>query len=340
MNKVIFTIILLFSLQVVFGQNGLKGGEYFLLLNSTKTVSINSFENNKVKEHKIFPVSEKSIYTTDQNSRVAILDTATNRVSLYNVQTSNEIKLKIPFQIKPKTILLNDDNLFIGGEMGKEMLVQYNLQSEKWYQLEIPVEVLFIGKAIDDLVVNDSLLIAIDNIVMPKYVVYYHLNSKDGLKLSHYKELKSNGTYESIHQGRITDKYFGLLSDTFSGYVGASGHITIYDNLNLERSFAISSNEQEKNYHTFTDFVIVKDKIIIASKEKGLGIFKIKSSYFKETDRDDNRVFNFRIRSSKIRFTDYDNEKIRKITTIPNTENIVLTLENEKGVIRQEIKKM
>ncbi|MGY5851388.1 hypothetical protein [Salegentibacter sp. F14] len=340
MKKLIVTILIVFSLQIVLGQNGLQGGKYFMLLNSRETVSINTFENNKIKDHKIFPINEKSIYATDQNKRVAILDTAANNVSLYNIQTSNEIKLKIPFDIKPKTILLNDDNLFIGGEMGKEMLVQYHLQREKWYELEIPLDVLFIGKAIDDLVVNDSLLIAIDNIVMPKYVVYYHLNSKEELKLSHYKELKSNGAYENIYQARITNKYFGLLSSTFSGYVGASNHITIYDSMNLESSFAISSNEQEKYSHTFTDFVIVKDQIIIASKEKGLGIFKIKSSYFKKTDRDNDRVFNFRIRSSKIRFSDYDNEKIRKITTIPNTENIVLTLENEIGIIRQEIKRM
>src|SRR5690606_14964784 len=119
---------------------------------------------------------------------------------------------KIPFGIKPKSILLNEHNLLIGGEMGNEILVQYNLQSKRWYNLQIPKEVMFPGKAIDDLVVNDSLLIAIDDIVMPKYVLFYKLKPQGKLELSHFKELKSNGAYESIFQARITDKHFGLIS--------------------------------------------------------------------------------------------------------------------------------
>ncbi len=337
MKKLTLTTITFILLLTVFGQNGLKGGKYYLLLNEKTKVSLNSFENNNVKELKTYSVNEKSIYTTDQKTRVAILDTAKNIVTLYDILTSNEIKLSIPFDIKPKTILLNDDNLYIGGELGKEMLVQYNIQSEKWYKLEIPAEVNMFGKAIDDLLINDSLLIAIDNIVMPKYVLFYHLNSKDKLDFSHFKELKSNGAYESIYQGRITSNYLGLISRTYSGYVGETEHITIYDKLELTHSFAISTNQWDKDYHTFTDFIIIKDKIVIASKEKGLGIFEIKKSYFKDTDEYKNIRFNIRVSTSKIKYTDYKNDIIKKITLIPNTEIIILSLENKKGEIRHEI---
>jgi len=152
----------------VFGQNGLKNGKLFLLLKDDRTISINSFENDKLNEIKSFSISQKSIYTTDQKERVAILDTAKNEVSIIEIKSSAQIKLTIPFEIKPKTILLNNENVFIGGEMGKELLIQYHLKSEKWFQLEIPEEVKVWGKAIDDLVVNDTLLIAVDNIVLPK----------------------------------------------------------------------------------------------------------------------------------------------------------------------------
>jgi hypothetical protein len=239
--------------------------------------------------------------------------------------------------LKPKTILLNDENLFIGGEMGKEMLVQYNIQSQEWYQLQTPIEVMFPGKAIDDLVVNDSLLVAIDNIIMPKYVLFYRLNSNGRLELSHYNGLKYNGAYESIHQGRITESYIGLLSDSYSGYVGATNHITIYNNVDLSSSFALSSNQNDKNYHTFTDFILINNKIVIASKEKGLGIFEIKETYFKKTDEYSNRSSNRREDISKIKYRKYENQVITKLTLIPSTNKIVLTLEDTKGVIRHEI---
>jgi|SRR5690554_1227560 len=302
MRKLFLIVTLLYSFLSVVGQNGLNNGKYFLLLDETKKVSINSFIDNQIKKHKTYSISKKCIYTTDQEDRVAILDTVKNIVTLFNIETSEEFKLEIPFDIKPKAILLNNENLFIGGERGKEMLVQYHLKNKKWYQLQIPIEVMFPGKAIDDLVVNDSLLIAIDNIVMPKYVLFYRLNSNSKLEFSNFKKLKSNGAYESISQGRINKEYFGLISGTYSGYIGASEHITIYKDLKLTSSFALSSNQQDNNYQTFTDFVIIKDKVIIASKEKGLGVFEIKDTYFSETDEYKNIGFNSRVKTSKIKY--------------------------------------
>lgn len=340
MKNIILTTIALFSLSVVFGQNGIKSGNLFLLLKDRKTLSINSVENDKINEVKSFSISEKSIYTTDQKERVAILDTAKNTVTILNLKTSTQVKLTIPYEIKPKTILLNDDNLFVGGQMGKEILIQYHLQNKKWYQLEIPKEVVFFGKAVDDLVVNDNLLIAIDNIVMPKYVLFYQLNSNSKLEFSHYKKLKRNGAYESIHQGRSTDKYLGLLSNTYSGYVGGTNHITIYNNVELTSSFAISSNQNDKDYHTFTDFIIVKDKILIASKEKGLGFFEIKTKYFKKADKYGNNDSNPRESISKIKYSKYNKQLVINLTLIPNTNKVIVTLENVKGVLTHEIIKV
>ncbi len=118
-----------FSLPSVFRQNGLKGGNLFLLQNDKKTISINSYENDRINELKTFQVSDKSISTTDQKERVVILDTAKGDVIIFDIHSSNQIKLSIPFEIKPNTILPNYDNLFIGGEMGKEILIQYHFQN-------------------------------------------------------------------------------------------------------------------------------------------------------------------------------------------------------------------
>jgi hypothetical protein len=337
MKKLLLISIVFFSVLALYGQNGLTSGNLFLLSKDQKTISINSFENNRIKELKTFSISEKSIYTTDQQARVAILDTAKNHVTLFNLNNSEEIKLTIPYTIKPKSILLADNNLFVGGEMGKEMLVQYHIENKKWYQLEITNEIAVWGKAIDDLVVNDSLLIAIDNIVIPKYILYYRLNPTGKLNLSGYDQLKHNGAYESIHKGRITQKYFGLLSTTSSGYVGVTNHITIYKNLNLKSSFAISSNQSDKDYQTFNEFLIIKDKVIIASKEKGLGIFEIKNSYFKKpTEFQDNRQ-NPRESPAKIRYTKYENLVITNLTLIPYTNKFIITLENSEGKFNYEI---
>lgn len=335
MKNLIFTTYLFCSIFTVFGQNGLKKGNLFVLQKDEKTISINSFENNKINEIKSFSISEKSIYTTDQKERVAIIDTAKNEVSIFNIKSSAQIKLTIPFEIKPKTILVNNDNLFIGGEMGKEILIQYHLKSEKWFQLEIPKEVIFFGKAVDDLVINDTLLIAVDNIIMPKYILYYHLNSNDKLNFSHFKELKSNSSYESIHKARITDSYLGLLSTTMN-HGTVREHITIYSDLNLVKSFAITVGF--KKNMTFKDFILVDDKLYVANSSKGLGILKIQKSYFKEIDEYENDNFNAQVKENRVNYKKIKNGEIIGLIRIPNEQKIILTIINTKGEIRNEIR--
>jgi len=106
--------VFLISLSV-FGQNGLKRSRYFLLRKDEKTISVNTFENG-IKEVKSYPITEKSLFTTASKKQVAILDTAKNTISLYGIDTATELKLTIPFEINPLSILLNEDNLFIGSK--------------------------------------------------------------------------------------------------------------------------------------------------------------------------------------------------------------------------------
>ena len=331
MKKIILTSIIILSFQVAFGQNGLKNGNLFLLQKSKKTYSINSFQNDNINELKTFSVSKKSIITTDQKEKVAVLDTVKNEIQLFDIDTSRKTKLSIPFDIKPKSILMNQHNLFVGGEMGKELLVQYHLKSKKWFQLKIPKEIMLYGKAVDDIVINDSLLIAVDNIIIPKYILYYKLNSTDKLEYSHFEKLKSNSSYESIHKARITENYLGLISTTMN-WGTQSEHITLYSDLKLLKSFAIST--EYKGKWSFNDILIVGNKLFIANSLKGLGVLDIKENYFKKSEYD---LFIKDIDEKLVQYKKYRNREIIKLTKIPEEQKIVLTVRNKTGSIKNEI---
>lgn len=220
--------------------------------------------------------------------------------------------------------------------MGKEILIQYHLKSEKWFQLEIPEEVKVWGKAVDDLVVNDTLLIAVDNIVLPKYILYFNLNSNEKLNFSHFKRLKSNSSYESIHKAIITNNYLGLLSTTMN-YGTVSEHITLYADLGLIESLAISV-EYSRNM-TFNDFLLVDNKLIIANSSKGLGILNIDKSYFKNSEYSYD-IFNAQIEESRVNYNKIKGGKVIRLTRIPNQQKIVLTIMDFKGKIRNEIREI
>lgn len=334
MRKVCIYFMIQFVVMASFSQNGSCDGKYFLLLNNRDTVSLNLYDNNQIVPVKKFPVNEKTIFTTDYNNWVAVLDTSCNRILLYEIETSKEFKLEIPYNLKPRTILITGENLFIGGEIGTEMLLQYQIKSNTWYILDIPSQISMPGKAVDDLLVNDSLLMAVDDIVMPKYILFYRLNNIGKVRYSHYLQLKSNGCYEQILFARLSGNYLGLNSQTFSSG-GRTNHITIFKNLDFGNGFSVRSNLFENNFQSFTDFVIIGDKVIIASEEKGLGVLKIKDSYF--TQNKENNYFNRNVQTSMINYRYFYFRRIIKITIIPNTSKIVLTIKKTEKKYKQEV---
>ena len=322
---------------------------YFLLLGDNETISLNTYENSAINEIRTFQTSDDTFLASVQEERVAILNANENTVTLYEIQTSEEIELSAPYKVKPKAILLHGDNLFIGGElregMGEEMLIQYHIQSGTWYRPEIPGHLLFNGKAVDDLVVSDSYLIAIDNIVIPKFVLFYHLDSASKLELSHYRQLKSNGPYETIRQGRVTPDYLGLLSRTHSGWAGPYEHITIYNNLDLASSFTLSIESQGHgtingraiDVCTINDFLLIGNTLFLAHSNRGLGVFEIDDSYFGADCDDFDFSFSPKVDTGKINYTRFRNEEIIQLTLIPNDDKFVLTIRSESGRIRHEV---
>jgi len=333
-NKIVFEMFFMENNQIETEEM------YFLLLKDENTFSLNAYINSEITEFRVFTVSEGSLITTDKKDRVVIIDTSNNAIIIHCIHTFKETKLSIPYNITPKTIFLSSENIFIGGTIGEELLIQYHIQSDSWYKLDIPEEVTFWGKAIDDLVVSDNFLIAVDNMMLPKYALFYHINPNGKLLFSHFRELKSNGAYEEIHQGRISHKYLGIYSNTFSGYTGPSEHITIYKGIDLISSFAISmKTSREHNFQIINDFLIIQDKLFIAHKINGLGIFEIKDLYFTVSQgRFD--IFNQRVDENNINYFQYVNEEILRLTLIPNENKIILTIRNVSGNIRYEIKEL
>ncbi len=113
-------------------------------------------------------------------------------------------------------------------------------------------------------------------------------------------------------------------------------HITIYSDLNLVKSFAITVGY--KNNMTFKDFVIVDDKLFLANSSKGLGILNIKKSYFKESDEYENDNFNAQVKENHVNYMKIKNGEIIGLIRIPNEQKIILTIINTKGEIRNEIR--
>ncbi|MFD2556313.1 hypothetical protein [Sphingobacterium tabacisoli] len=312
-------------------------GAYFLLTSSEDKLSLNKYQEDKIVSLGQYDININSIYTSDGQSRVAVLDTTSNRVRLYDIELASDTTLRIPYHLNPKCILINGDYLFVGGGLVDEMLIGYHLESKKWFKLDIPDHMRYRGKEIDDLILNGDQLIAIDNIILPKYVLFYILEEGAQVSLIDTKLLKSNGPYESIKKGRLSAKYFGLMSDTESGYTGLHSHITIYKGIGMKEAFSVSTSGRDRlGYLEINDFVIVGNTAWIAYKGKGLGKLPINDSWFVKDEEEGEMVSDIAIVDiSNVQFEQFADQEIEHITQIPNTQKIVLTL-NKNGVNKRQ----
>src|SRR5690606_21865357 len=123
MKKLTLAISSFFLVLVACGQHGPMTGDYFLLLKDQRTVSVNTYEDGQLFENKTHKINKNMIYATDGVSNVALLDTAKNALLIFDINSSKEIRLTIPYMLKAKIIFLTQESVFIGGEMISEMLV-------------------------------------------------------------------------------------------------------------------------------------------------------------------------------------------------------------------------
>lgn len=70
MTKLILTTFLLFSHFSLYGQNGLKNGNLFILLKDKNKISINSYDNNSINQINTYSITKNSIFTTDQKKEL------------------------------------------------------------------------------------------------------------------------------------------------------------------------------------------------------------------------------------------------------------------------------
>ena len=92
--------------------------------------------------------------------------------------------------------------------------------------IPLPPEVLGLRKAIDDLAIIDNELVALDDIVIPKFILRFDLADLPDLRYLG-RESFAHGTYESAHRLVAGDGWAAVLSSTI-GMGGSSRHVALW----------------------------------------------------------------------------------------------------------------
>jgi hypothetical protein len=119
------------------------------------------------------------------------------------------------------------DILFVTGQLGDCTLGLYDTRSPNpvFSPVELPEQVK--RKAFDDLIIDGKSLLAVDNVIMPKWLVRYDISDPAKPKPTEVTELMA-GVNEHVVRGVVGTKYLALFSQSmWDG--GESQDVQIYD---------------------------------------------------------------------------------------------------------------
>lgn len=281
-------ILLLNILLLIFNFSVIAQKDYYLLPENQDNYIYQRDKNKLIQLYRTdLPIS--NLYEFYDSDKLLSINSDSTKIGFYYVTSDSlriDFQINIPNGLKIKTLKFVDDCLLLGGDWNSVApFYVYHLKTKIWTDLKLPLGVMFPGKAIDDIVITENKIIAVDNIVMPKYLLEYKRADLPSIDNPKIIELEPNGTYESIEKAVINEKFIVLLSGTAGGYPRAnSEHITILRLSDFQDGFSISSRKLKRwAYLNWTDIEIVGNKVYVGCYEKGLGRFRIWPSYFWNT---------------------------------------------------------
>lgn len=289
----------------------------------------------KVLKKTLFPSNKR--YCISETGLAACLDKEKKLIIHGYLKDDGEMEdvaiLPFPSMISPKSICIVKNNFILGGENNHdfsnninshELVATYSILQNKFTAVEMPFKEY--DKCIDDLLLDNNKVIAVDNIVYPKYLLEYDFKNPDFPHLIKSHRLPENGTYETIKKGTLNDSYVALISSSF-GMNGGGRYVNIFrrgnykNYIRLSQWYGMSNQDNDKKYY-WRDILLLPNQnvLLIPSNEDGIGIYYIDDSMITEKGNED---------SDSIKYINNWNKTVKKILLPPQINDKVLVIFEE-----------
>lgn len=139
-----------------------------------------------------------------------------------------------------------------------------------WQPLPMPPE-LGDRKGIDALAQDGQVLVAVDNIVFPKWMVRYIVDGDDSLRLDAVVQMSANGTYESVHSASSGASTFTVESSSV-GMRGVRRHLVVYRFDTLEQLGGVECSDAH------VEFAMHGDGLRLLDPSRPERIFRVEAT--------------------------------------------------------------
>ena len=294
----------------------------FVLKESASTVSVNRLVGDQLEQINEFEINENSFYAYDGCHYFILLDNEKQTMKVYQRSGRFYYEESFPAEIQLKSVYTDGKNVYIGGYDGDAKFLQYNLFHREWHIPYVPEFLNVPGKSIDDFVIHENQLIAIDNIYIPQYYLYYNLSDDNMVEYTH-KMLHRVFYPNTIKKAEISQEYLVVKALKASGWVGYYDLIVLYSLDDMEGDYMILPSRRIQDYDNdrFVDFLLNENEIILAHKGYGIGRIEIDEMFFAESPDIFEMDYEF-----YEPFIDYrELEDLHALTHVPNGHYFIAT---------------
>lgn len=157
-------------------------------------------------------------------SALAVLDSNGKRGGLFRVlDQAPWVEVRLPFTSLPKgcrghAVAATDTALIVGGHSRSEEALWFRSQEhpDVWRPIGLPDGIASRGKAVDGLHLDGARLLAVDDLVFPKWLVVYRMDDPVEPRSPLAIRLPEHIAYERILASALGPAWLGLLSKGIS----------------------------------------------------------------------------------------------------------------------------
>jgi hypothetical protein len=224
----------------------------------------------------------------------SVLDHGKRRAGLFRLLPEAPwFERVLPFASLPKACkghahAVVADNLLVGGRGNKEesLWIRSTADGDRWRAVPIPEKVRRPGKAIDGLLIEGGRIIAVDNIVQPKWLIIYEPDGAGSLQPLKVVKLPAHTSYENIQRCALGPGMIGLISRGINHGI-SSCFVSILESSKFKEravwSAARSPREDASESHVpppimnASDLGFFGNNLVVACRESGLLISDLRS---------------------------------------------------------------
>ena len=167
------------------------------------------------------------------------LDFARKRLAVYELLDGEPwMRRVVPPTTLPRRclahdFLLHNGQLIVGGASNTQeniWVLDYTLPHQPkapWHALEVPQDIQKKGKSIDLVYILNETLVAVDNVLLPKWFVFYALRKGELPTPIGIHPLRVESAFESVYHGAEGDRLYAFYSRG-AGHSYALSYVQIY----------------------------------------------------------------------------------------------------------------